>query len=292
MKNISLSLTAKKIIEAVDKMPSLSPTVSKTIQIVNDITATPKQLMDVIKLDPILTGKVLKLINSAFFGLPQKITALDRAIILVGVNTIKNLALSTAVAGSFCDNKKVAARINMEELWLHALGVAVTSKLIAREIKIPRPLQEEFFIAGLLHDIGKLLLVQYFPDEYAEVVDEIKVSGASIIEVEHKRFQANHEEVGGLLSEKWRLYDSLIEPIVSHHSPNFDSSSTLTNVVYLSNILCINNEIGFICGQIKRDIGESILKKVGITRDQIESVIKKIPGELAEAARIIKIGDD
>lgn len=286
------SSITRKISEAIDKMPSLSPTVSKTIQIANDITAAPKQLMDVIKLDPILTGKVLKLINSAFFGLPQKITALDRAIILVGVNTIKNLALSTAIAGAFSGNKQSGAKIDMEDLWFHALGCAVTAKLISKEIKIPRALQEEFFIAGLLHDIGKLLLVQYLPDEYSAIVVETENTGAETIDVEKKYLQANHQEVGGMLGEKWLLYDSLIEPIVSHHSLDFNSLSTLTLVVHLANILCINNKVGFVCGQPNIKAPASLLEKISISKDQMDSITEKIPGEVAAAAEMIKIGGD
>jgi len=286
----SLNAITQKISEAIDKMPSLSPTVSKTIQIANDITASPKQLMDVIKLDPILTGKVLKLINSAFFGLPQKITALDRAIILVGVNTIKNLALSTAVASAFSSNKQANSKLDMEELWLHVLGCASTSRLIAKEIRIPRNTQEEYFIAGLLHDIGKLLLVQYLPDEYMAVVDETEISGSSIA-AEQKLFNTDHQEVGKMLGEKWLLYDSLLEPIACHHAPIPDSASTLTHIVHLSNILCINNRIGFVCGQKEVDITDELLGKIGISREQIDSVVEKIPGEVAAASEMIKIGD-
>ena len=133
------------------------------------VKITAKDLNKVISLDPVLVGKVLKLVNSAYYSLPNKVTSLVNAIIMLGINTIKNLALSTAVLGNM-KRKDRFKSLNVDGFWRHSIGVGVASKLIATKIGIPANKREEYFIGGLLHDIGKIPLNEIFPEEYLKVI--------------------------------------------------------------------------------------------------------------------------
>ena len=145
----------KKIALYINKMPSLPTSVTKVVEICNNPNTSPADLNKVISIDPVLMGNVMKLINSAYYGLSQQVTSLVRAIIMLGINTVKNLALSTAIMGNLSSKQNFQA-LNMEGFWRHSLCVGVTAKLIAKHIKVDTKTLESYFIAGLLHDIGKL----------------------------------------------------------------------------------------------------------------------------------------
>ena len=140
----------ERITKHVDEMPGMSPTVARLTEITRDINCAPKDLINVIKLDPVLTGKVLKLINSAYFALPNKVISLNHAVIMLGVNTIKNLSLSTAVVDVIKGDSK-SEYFNMDKIWEHSLATAVTAKNLAKAMNIDKKILEEFFICGLLH---------------------------------------------------------------------------------------------------------------------------------------------
>ena len=132
-----------KIRVFVDKMPSLSTTVGKVLEICSRTDTAPNDLNKVISLDPVLTGQVLKLINSAYYSLMNKVTSLTHAIIMLGLNTVKNLALSTAIIRCVGQAKKSKA-LPIKEFWAHSIGVGVTAKLLAAERGLPLAEREEF----------------------------------------------------------------------------------------------------------------------------------------------------
>jgi HD-like signal output (HDOD) protein len=178
---------------SIDKMPSLPTTVTKILEICNNPKTSPADLNKVISLDPVLMGKVMKLINSAYYGLSQEVTSLVRAIIMLGINTVKNLALSTAVLGTLGKANQFQA-LNMEGFWRHSLCVGVTAKLIAKKRKIDPRLFEEYFIAGLLHDIGKIPL----NNKLSRVRDshELRTGSPSPLRVRKSALGIHHSEVG------------------------------------------------------------------------------------------------
>ena len=149
----------------ISKMPSLSTTVTKVMEICNKPDTSPNDLNRVISLDPVLTGQVLKLVNSAYYSLPNQVTSLTRAIIMVGLNTVKNLALSAAVLQNLGSKESFQA-LSMEDFWTHSITVGVTAKRLAAAKRIPVAEREEYFVAGLLHDLGKIPLNNRFPGEY------------------------------------------------------------------------------------------------------------------------------
>ena len=187
-----------KIMEDVDKMPSLPITVTKVLEVANNMDATAKDLNKVISLDPVLTSKVIKLVNSAYIGSSEKITSIVKAIIMLGINTIKNLALKTAIIPilSSYTSKKGTYFFNMEGFWKHCIGVGVTSKLIAKEANISSKLSEEYFISGIIHDIGKLVISFNFPDDYLKAVRLSDEGVFPITDCEEEIFSTNHSLIG------------------------------------------------------------------------------------------------
>ncbi len=150
-----MPINEDQILEMVEKMPAFPQSVHRILALTSNVDCSPKELVAVIEHDPILTLKVLKLVNSAYFGLSKEIDSVNRAVVFVGINTIKNLAITVATTGSLPKTNR--AGINMKDFWGHSLSVGVIAKLLASDRETAGSVLSSFFVAGLLHDLGKIL---------------------------------------------------------------------------------------------------------------------------------------
>jgi HD-like signal output (HDOD) protein len=178
---------------------------------------SPADLNRVISLDPVLMAKVLRLVNSAHYGTTRQVTSLVRAIIMLGLNTVKNLALSTAVMGNLATIKNLKG-LDLERFWQHSLGVGVVSKLLAKKRGVNQRQWEEYFTAGLLHDIGKIPLNAVFTDEYVRALDLADEGLLPLYQTEELSLEMNHCGSGNLIAEAWKLEGPVLDVITHHHS--------------------------------------------------------------------------
>lgn len=270
----------------INKMPSLPTTVTKIMEICNNPTTSPADLNKVIGLDPVLMAKVMKLINSAYYGLSQEVTSLVRAIIMLGINTVKNLALSTAVLGNL-GNKKNFQALNMDGFWRHSLGVGVAAKMIAKHRKIDPKRLEEYFIAGLLHDIGKIPLNNRFAEDYIATMALSDREKTPLYEAEKKTMEIDHTEVGLMIGNAWRLGEDLKDCIQHHHDymeydgKNKDLLYTVVFANYFANIA----ELGFSGDRYPEKIDSSIPEFLHVTIDYLDEVEDAVLEQI-EKARI------
>ena len=276
----------------IDSMPSLSITVSKILEVTKNPQTTAKDLNKVISLDPVLVGKVLKLINSAYYGLQNKVTSLVTAIIMLGMNTIKNLALSTAVLGNM-KRKSSFKSLNVDGFWRHSIAVGVLSKLIAEKIGVPATRREEYFIGGLLHDIGKIPLNELFEESYMKVIRTADLKKAMLLDMEREIIGITHTEVGKMIAEKWNLTGETLECLLRHHDPNMASEQNykLVASVYAANIYCNENQVGFSGSRHTKSIEEHILTSIGITEEYLDGLFETISTELEKAAVFLKVSE-
>ncbi len=213
MTEIDREANRKAINRFIKRMPSLSTTVGKVMEICSRTDASPNELNRVISLDPVLTGQVLKLINSAYYSLMNKVTSLTRAITMLGMNTVKNMALSTAIIRSVSGAKKSRA-LPTKKFWAHSIGTGVCTKLLAKANGVPVMECEEYFVAGLLHDLGKIP----FGDEYIDVLEMVQKEQRPLIVVERELLGIDHQEVGQQIAEKWQLNEAMSSAISFHHN--------------------------------------------------------------------------
>lgn len=202
----------QEIEKFIDKMPSLSTTVGKVMEICSRTDASPNELNRVISLDPVLAGQVLKLINSAYYSLVNKVTSLTRAITMLGMNTVKNMALSTAIIRTVAGVKKSRA-LPTTKFWAHSIGAGVSAKLLGEVKGVPVMEREELFLAGLLHDLGKVP----FGDDYIEALNIAKFEQLPLHEVELDVMGIDHQEIGLMIAEKWKLNEVITTCIGNHH---------------------------------------------------------------------------
>jgi putative nucleotidyltransferase with HDIG domain len=229
----------------ISRMPSFSTTVSKVMEICNSPAPSPNDLNRVISLDPVLIGVMLKLINSAYYGLPNRITSLTRAIIMLGINTVKNMVLATTVLANFKGNITVK-QIPIDDFWAHCLCTGVIAKAIARLRHVPTSKIEEFFVAGLMHDLGKLPMMAAFPDLYVQALDYSAQQQEPLYLAERKVIGFDHSQVGQLIAAKWKLNIEMKYAIAGHHQvvQKEQSFNLLGTSMRLANQAAIHFRIG------------------------------------------------
>lgn len=201
-------------------LPPLPAVVMRVMQTINDPTTSAADLNRLISGDPALASKVLRLVNSSYYGFPRRISTITHAVVILGFNTVRNLTTSLGVFNAF-DPSGGHTAMDREQFWAHSLGAAVAASVIARRKNIPAKAVEEVFVGGLLHDLGKLFLDQYFPDQYAIALKLASAAKISIWDAEKTALGVGHALVGKRIAEKWNLPPSLTSMIMLHHQPAF-----------------------------------------------------------------------
>lgn len=199
----------RKALREVKNLPTLPGIVNKLTRMAEDPDTTTEQMGKVIGKDHILAAKLLKLVNSAFYGFPQRVGSINSAIILLGFNVIKSLIISASIF-ELMEDQDV-------ELWEHSLGCAVVCSVLAKRLGVADP--EEVSTAGLIHDLGKVAIKMELPQEYEEISALVTGRGLSRREAEQEVLGLDHAEVGGWLAKSWNLPAKLVEPISYHHQP-------------------------------------------------------------------------
>ena len=277
----------EKIRLFVDKMPSLSTTVSKVLEICSRPDTVPNDLNRVIALDPVLAGQVLKLINSAYYSLMNKVTSLTRAIIMLGLNTVKNLALSTAIIRSVSQAKKSRA-LPIRAFWAHSIAVGVMAKLLAAGRGLSLAEREEYFVAGLLHDLGKIPI----GDEYTEVLARVETAQEPLVTVEQQVLGLDHEEVGAMIATKWKLNAVLTAAICHHHAPELAAAAhrDLVATVALADFYVCLFDIGD-AGNRYPDPSrlESLLAQCQLAWDDLVDLAASVEAEIRKAEIFLQI---
>ena len=201
-------------------LPPLPAVIVRVMQTINDPTTSASDLNRLISADQALASKVLRLVNSSYYGFPRKIATITNAVVILGFNTVRNLTTSLGVFNAF-DARGQKTALDRDAFWAHSMGVAAAAGVIARRKSIGAKSVEEVFIGGLLHDIGKLFLDQYFPDQYAIAIKLAAAAKISIWEAEKTALGVGHALVGKRIAEKWNLPLSLTAMITLHHQPVF-----------------------------------------------------------------------
>jgi putative nucleotidyltransferase with HDIG domain len=275
----------QKIIEKIDDLPTLPRTVLKITELVNDPKSSAKDLARVITDDQVLTARLLKLVNSSFYGFPERISTVTGAIVLLGFDAIRNLLLTTSVFDLFANHNRKKKQ-DQEKFWDHSLGCAVGAKVIGNYLRHDKI--EELFVSGLLHDIGKIVEMMYLSDEYTKVVAVIDSENILMTAAENKVLGYNHAEVGKLLAEKWNLPAKLVQVIAYHHQPaNAGSFAMEAAIVHLADIFCRALNMGYGGDNKIPPLDGSAWKRLKIGTNAIDTIMATMRREYRDISSFI-----
>lgn len=198
------------------ELVSLPGIVIELNQMVNNPRSTIADICALIGKDPALTVRLLKIVNSPFYGFPSQVDTLSQAVTIIGTQQLRNLALSTELIRKFPEIPSEMASI--ESFWSHSLYCGVAAQQIAIALQFPSP--ERYFISGMLHDIGKMVMYLAMPEDSLKAMEQAGPQRTNVLEVEREIFGFDHAMVGAELLWHWRLPESIIEPVACHHAPD------------------------------------------------------------------------
>lgn len=255
---------SQKLAAAVDGMPAFPKSVQKILDLTRDVNCTPKDLVQVIDKDPVITVKILKVVNSAYYNMPKQITSINHAVVFLGFNTIKNLALGIAAIGMLPKNN--AAGFDVQQYLLHSLATAGIAKQLAGSLDDADPM--DCFIAGLLHDFGKVVFAQFMPDEFRQALETSKRDGSSLHQALHQVIGVDHAIVGAMLVEKWRFAPNLIDTIQNQHGADVKDTDMIA-CVFAANQISKKLQFGFGGNVCVEELPPAMAKRLGGNLDQV-----------------------
>jgi putative nucleotidyltransferase with HDIG domain len=207
----------RRLAVAVEKMPAFPKSVQRILELSRDINCSPKDLVTVIEKDPVMTMKLLRVLNSAYYSFPKQITSVNQSVVYLGLNTIKNMALSFAALGALPQNNP--AGFDVQRYLLHSLTTASLARLVSQKFKVPDADPTDCYLAGLLHDFGKVVFAQFMAEEFRQALQKSEVESISLREAELAIIGSDHTVVGAMLVEKWQFPSGISTLIREHHTP-------------------------------------------------------------------------
>ncbi|HEY8391713.1 MAG TPA: HDOD domain-containing protein [Capillibacterium sp.] len=270
------------------ELPTLPQIAQRVVSLINNPSSSASEVEQVIKHDQALTARVLKLVNSAYYGFPRQITTVGQGIVIMGYKALRELVLRISVAELF-RMKNTHTGFDRTALWQHAVGTAAGAKILARQAGLP--LEEEAFIAGLLHDLGILLLDLCLTTEFEELIRLTRDCRLPLIRAEEKVLGFNHTLVGKMLAVKWNLPPLYVEVLQHHHQPaqtrNYWAATAL---VFLADNLAQEAGVGFLEGyDADPDFKTEVWGWLELPPDQKTAVRQQIRSEMLRAAQFFAL---
>ncbi|RLB93223.1 MAG: HDOD domain-containing protein [Deltaproteobacteria bacterium] len=265
--------TLRRKVESISSLPTTPDVLKQILVMIEKPSISLGEISNFISNDPALATRILKMVNSVIYGFPGRISSVSHATVLLGLNVIKGLLIGTSVFELM--------QKSMLGLWEHSINCAITAKLIARRKGLKDP--DDVYAAGLLHDIGKVILILQFPEEYEKVMNEINMEDITISEAEKNHFAETHAGVGSWLAEKWRFPLNLVESIKYHHKPHLSKNAPLeTAIVHLSDILVRAMGLGFAGDPFVPALNPTVFEYLDLN----ENDIKEILGEVEDSKSV------
>lgn len=261
-------------IERIDTLPTIPSVLRKLLAVIENPKISLTEIGNFISNDPVLTSRVLKMVNSPIYGFPGRISSVQQALILLGLNVVRGLLLGVSVFE--------VMQKSMVGLWEHSLGCAVAARIIAKKKNIPEP--EEVSVSALLHDIGKVVMILRFKDEYDIVTREAEGGNMLIIEAERQVFGITHADSGAWIAKKWNFPLSLVEVIEYHHKPGLTKILPVNSaIVHMADILVRAVGFGFAGDNHVPPVNQDAWQLLGLSDADLREILDEMDRTLSEA---------
>lgn len=256
----------QRIVENIRRLPSLPSIATRLMEVVNSPYSSADDAATLIEKDPAMTSTVLRMANSAFYGMPRSISSVSSAVVILGFNTIRSIVLSASIIKAFPSHEHDAA-FDRQRFWRHSILCALGAKMIARRALVLDP--EGAFCAGIMHDIGKLIFEQFVTGEFSEACKRAVREQRSLVEMEKQVLGVNHAEIGRILSDKWALPLDLEQALVFHHTPQHaDKAQELVTAIHCADHMAHAIGADLWHGEVVYPLWDDAYTTLGIDQDE------------------------
>jgi len=275
-------------------LPTLPQVATKLMGMINNPLTSASDVAFVVGQDLSLSAKVLRLANSAFYGIPRSITSIHNAVVILGLKVINTMVLSLTVFDMFPDERDNAPLFNRKAFWLHSLGCGLIAKYLATKIKkviLFDP--EEAFCAGLLHDIGKVVMEQYLHEDFHKALIYATNNNVSMYEAEKKKLGYTHTDIAEYLTETWNLPTEIRLSLIYHHTPSEATQcNDIVALCHVSDWLCYETGMVIDGGFTPPHLEQKSLDRLKLLPEDIEHIRGFIPGELEKTSIFYSIANE
>lgn len=258
-------------------LPTLPVVINNIIATARSEKTSAKDLANFIANDQAISARVLRIANSAYYGMSKKIDSISRAIVVIGFKEIISLALGMGIFSAL-SKRGGDAPIDITELWKHSIGVGFAARKIAKRTR--KIADESTVLIGLLHDIGKIIFCLYFPDEYGEVLKKAPNEQTPLYKTEKECLGLDHAEMAYLLMKQWNFPTNLIQPVRCHHNPSVcpKEQVDMAMIANLANFICHQSGIGHsLNNNIEKD--DKVLRKLGLSDENVGTLSEELESE-------------
>lgn len=277
-----------KVIKRIHELPTLPLVYRRVSDLLRNPYTSASDVAAVISEDQVITTKLLRLVNSAHYGFTEKVETITRAVSLVGMQAVRDLVLATSVMDLFHHDQP--GDWTVVEFWRHSLAVAVASSAIAEMVE--DPCVEEYFVAGLIHDIGKIVWIEHFPAEFYEVIEAAQSQHRPMIDVEKERLGFTHVRAGRLLAKRWKLPERLIETIAWHHEPRLaDKHPRFASLVHVADVLANAMHLGKSGNGCVPALSPEALELCGLKAQHVPQLLRNIDEAYQDSILMLSFWD-
>jgi putative nucleotidyltransferase with HDIG domain len=284
--------SVQSLVDTVGELPTLPDVVAKVNGLVQDPATSAADINGVISVDVSLSARILKIVNSPYYGFHRRITTITYAVVILGFNAVRNLALSAFVFDVF--RRSGRSPLDLPRFWQHSIGSAVaaaaTGRLVARQTgrEVDPKIGEDAFMCGLLHDIGKVLMSQYLKDDLAKVMAEVERADCLFLEAEAETLPYTHAGAGAALLEHWELPEAICAAVRAHHAPAEGEvpgrERLLAAITHVSDILARALLIGSGGDRRMPKLLDAYRNELGLSWDEVGSLMDQVQAEMKRAA--------
>lgn len=271
-------VTMERVLRDVRQLPSLSVVVRELLDSFEGDNVRIPQLVNKINRDQGLAARVLRVANSAFYGFPGNIGSINEAVVVLGFHAVRSLALASGIIGQFSPSE--GRQFDRLAFWQHAIGTGVAARVLANTLGRNA---EEAFAAGLLHDVGKLVLDAHFHEDFCAVLAHLKSNDSTMLEAEKSVLGMDHATIGYEVARQWKFPTAIQQAIRDHQHPDAQTASMLTDMVHVANVLVHALEIGNGGDDIVPKLSEAAWLRLGIHWEELGVLLKEIERQNAGA---------
>lgn len=276
-----------RIAEATD-IPPFPEIVIKLKSLLEDEETPSEAIVNLVKYDPAISGGILRLANTLAFNISGRESTVEGAVVRIGYSNIKNLVMTLALMKSFSKSK----RIDLHKFWNHSVSVAFAAQIVSKYAKKVNEDTDELYTAGLLHELGILIIDNYLGDLYDEVLPLVGEKEIMLFEAENRVLGINHAEVGAYLFRKWNMPDSIIDTVLYQYSPDGHHGKTehMLHIAKVANFICGNQGIdNGIDMNYSMALVEGAWERIGLNIESTPRILKEVTEELKKAREILEV---